>query len=160
MPAYARFGPPIDEFASGGAHLTVHVVPVFGGRLVVFDVTAPEARGRWLPWDLLPFAGNPYQVAAELADEWCGPAISELRPIDVLSLLAPGESWELAIVFRCELDAMPSGDDVRRPVAVDPAATEVANRFPALELERWVTAGLGATDEAPAEDDEGERLVF
>lgn len=158
MPAYARFGPPTDEFAPDGAHVAVHVVPVVRGRLVVFDVTAPEARGRWLPWDLLPFAGNPYQVAAELADEWCGPNVLELRPVDVLSLAAPGESWELAIIFRCELEAMPGGDDVRHPEAVDPAGAEVANRFPASELIRWVAAGpAGSPDE---DGDGGEPLVF
>src|SRR5262245_51798796 len=101
--AGAFFGPPRDRPVAGGAHATVHVVPVFEGRLLAFDVLSEAARGRWLPWDVLPFQGNPYELAAELVDEWCDGAIHDLALADVLSLVVPAEGWELAIVFRAEL---------------------------------------------------------
>jgi hypothetical protein len=155
MTTPARFGPPVAAFQRGGAHVAVHLVPVFDGRLVAFDV-GPPAPGRWLPWDLLPFAGNPYESAAALGDEWCDGAVIDLRLCDALSLAAPGESWELALIFRAELDAMPAGDDARAPVALGagPALASVT-RFAAADLERWL-AETSAALSPPA----GTRLVF
>jgi hypothetical protein len=145
----------VDGFQRGGAHLAVHLVPVFDGRLVAFDV-GPPAPGRWLPWDLLPFGGNPYETAAALGDDWCDGAVIDLRLCDALSLAAPGESWELALIFRAELDAMPAGDDARRPVALaaGPGLATVT-RFAAADLERWL--GDPAPPDSRAEAD---RLVF
>jgi hypothetical protein len=142
MPAFARFGKPAGEFVRGGAHVAVHLVPVLEGRLVAFDVQGPAA-GRWLPWDLLPFEGNPYETAAELGDDWCDGALLDLRVVDVLSLGVPGESWELALVFRAELAAMPAGDDARTPVALATADLGTVKRFGAAELKRWVGSGGG-----------------
>ena len=82
--AQAYFGKPSKTFVPGGAHVAVYVVPVFEGRLVVFDVAARAARGRWLPWDVLEFGGNPYETAAALADDWCEGAVSDLALADVM----------------------------------------------------------------------------
>jgi len=153
--AYARFGGPAGEFTAGGAHVAVHLVPVFGGRIVAFDVQGP-APGRWLPWDLLPFEGNPYETAAALGDDWCDGAVLELRVCDVLSLPAQGESWEIALIFRAELSAMPGGDDARTPVAIAPADLGTVRRFAPLELERWLTSHP-ADDSRPMR---GQQLVF
>jgi hypothetical protein len=82
--AQAYFGKPASTFVPGGAHVAVYVVPVFEERLVVFDVAASAARGRWLPWDVLPFGGNPYETAAELADTWCEGAVADLALADAM----------------------------------------------------------------------------
>jgi hypothetical protein len=154
MPAYARFGKPAADFVRGGAHVAVHLVPVYKGRIVAFDVSGP-ASGRWLPWDLLPYEGNPYETASELGDDWCDGAVVDLRVVDALSLAAPGESWELALVFRAELAAMPAGDGARSPVALDAGELGTVKRFDATELERW--RGSGGGDETK---DSGGKLVF
>jgi hypothetical protein len=145
----------VAEFRRGGAHLAVHLVPVFDGCLVAFDV-GPPAPGRWLPWDLLPYGGNPYETAAALGDEWCDGAVIDLRLCDALSLDGPDESWELALIFRAELDAMPAGDDARAPVALaaGPALATVT-RFAAADLERWLGSPAPPTTGSPPV-----RLVF
>jgi hypothetical protein len=152
--AYARFGKPAAEFAPAGAHVAVHLVPVFEGRIVAFDVLGPAA-GRWLPWDLLPFEGNPYETAAALGDQWCDGSVLDLRVCDVLSLPSPGQSWELALIFRAELGQMPAGDDARRAVALAPGEMSTVMRFAATELERWLGPASNPEAQAP-----GPKLVF
>ena len=114
MAANALFGPPVRAFTPGGAHIAVHLVPVFAGAVVAFDVSARDARGRWLPWDLLPYGGNPYETAAALGDDWCDGAVLDLAIVDALSFPLAGESWELALVFRAGLAAAPGGDSQPR----------------------------------------------
>lgn len=138
--ARSFFSRPAEGFVSGGAHLAVYIVPVFEGGLVVFDVTAAEARGRWLPWNILAFRGNPYEEAAALADDWCDGEIADLRLADVISTTSAAGSWELAIVFRAELTAMPGGDRDRHPVRLPPATIEPVGPFEAVDLERWAGA--------------------
>lgn len=141
MSARAFFGRPQEAPADGGAHITVYLVPVFEGRLVVFDVTAAEAHGRWLPWDVMAFGGNPYEAASALADDWCGGAISDLSLVDVMSFAAGSSGWELAIVFRAELTAVPKGDDARTPFVFAAGAFDAIGSFDPVDLERWVAAG-------------------
>jgi hypothetical protein len=148
MADFARFGPPVRNFAPRGGHIAVHLVPVHQGHLVAFDVTARAAAGRWLPWDLLPYGGNPYETAAELGDEWCDGAVTSLALVDALSFLAPGESWELALVFRAELSAMPAGQTDRTPVTLRPDALTQVGRFGAVDLARWL-GSVPAADQAP-----------
>ena len=119
--------------------ICVYLVPVFEGRLVVFDVSAREARGRWLPWDILPDRGNPYEVAATLGDNWCASAISALTLADILSLTLP-HPWELAIIFRAELTALPLPDPVRTPFLYPTATFDAIGAFDPVDLERWVAA--------------------
>jgi len=83
--SHAYFGRPQPGFTPGGAHVAVYLVPVFAGRLTVFDVTAPGVRGKWLPWTVMEYGANPYETAAALADDWCDGAISALEVADVLS---------------------------------------------------------------------------
>jgi hypothetical protein len=153
----AFFGPPQHGYVDGGAHITMYLVPVHQRRLVVFDVAAREAEGRWLPWDVLAFGGNPYEAAAELADRWCGGDITDLSLADVMSFELPPGSWELAIIFRAELASMPAGDGSRAPVLLEPGRYDAIGPFDPVDLRRWVEApGLAASSEEPA----GPGLLF
>ncbi len=137
----AYFGKPASTFVPGGAHVAVYVVPVFEGRLLIFDVAASAARGRWLPWDILDFGGNPYEAAATLVDQWCGGAVSDLLLADVMSFPFEGEGWELALIFRAELTELPHGDDTRKPVLFERGQFDAIANFDPVDLERWVTRG-------------------
>lgn len=136
--AQAYFGKPSHTFVPGGAHIAVYIVPVFEGRLVVFDVAASAARGRWLPWDVLEFGGNPYEAAATLADSWCDGAVSELVLSDAMSFPFDGGGWELALVFRAELTRPPEGDEARRPIVFEAGKFDAIGNFDPVDLERWV----------------------
>lgn len=138
--AQAYFGKPAGTFVPGGAHVAIYLVPVFEGRLVAFDVSASAARGRWLPWDVLAFGGNPYEAAAELADNWCGGAVADLALADVLSFPFGAGGWELAIVFRGELTELPAGDDARTVAVYGPGEFDAIGNFDPVDLERWVRA--------------------
>lgn len=126
--------------------ILVYLVPVFDGRLVVFDVAARGARGRWLPWDELPERGNPYETAAELGDQWCDGAVGDLVLVDVMSLTVAG--WELAIVFRADLTALPGPDAVRAPYLFPTATFDAIGPFDSVDLERWVRRGKGGDSNA------------
>ena len=145
MPRYAYFGQPAESFVRSGAHVAVYLVPVFEGGLVVFDVSARAARGRWLPWDILEFGGNPYEAAATLADNWCGGALSDLSLVDVMSFPFEGEGWELAIVYRAELTELPRADDARTPFRFDPGEYDAIGNFDPVDLQRWVEQNGNAT---------------
>ena len=138
MSQQAYFGKPASTFVPGGMHVAVYVVPVFEGRLLVFDVGASAARGRWLPWDILEFGGNPYEGAATLVDNWCGGAVSDLALADVMSFAYPGGGWELAVVFRAELTELPAGDVARKPVLFEAGEFDAIGNFDPIDLERWV----------------------
>lgn len=155
LPGRAFFGPPQDGFVRGGAHITVYLVPVLNGGLVVFDVEARQARGRWLPWDILEFGQNPYEAASALADQWCNVPLRDLSLADVMSLPVEGGGWELAIVFRGELVGMPPGDIHRKPVRFEPGQFDAIGPFDPVDIERWVEPGIEARREKP-----GEGLVF
>ncbi len=155
MASRAFFGRPQPGFVDGGTHITVYLVPVYEGRLVVFDVSAKEARGRWLPWNVLPFQGNPYVAASELADEWCAGLVADLRLADVMSFEMPGGGWELAVVFRAELTAPPPGDDARTPFIFERGRFDAIGWFDPVDLQRWVGSP------PPAEKkDRSEGLLF
>ncbi|MFQ5380295.1 MAG: hypothetical protein ACE5EF_01550 [Dehalococcoidia bacterium] len=154
----AIFGPPEPSFVKGGTHLSVHLVPVFERKLVVFDVAAGAGAGRWLPWDVLPWRGNPYTTASELADNWCEGRVRDLRPLDTISLDVDGGGWELALVFRAELLSPPPGDEHRTVVLLDRAPAEGIQRFSPVELERWVDETAGIT--GPRGSEARARLVF
>ena len=137
----AYFGPPVSGSVPGGTQLSIYLVPVFEGRLVAFDVEAREARGRWLPWDVLELQENPYEAASELADSWCGVGLSSLTLADVMSFAQPDGGWELAIVFRAELADAPQGDGERRPFIYEAGRYDAIGSFDPVDLERWVTGG-------------------
>jgi hypothetical protein len=162
MTNHAFFGPPRETFVAGGAHIAVYLVPVFDGRLVVFDVTAEEARGRWLPWTVLEFGQNPYEAASMLVDDWCGGQISDLSLADVMSFPVGGGGWELSIVFRAELLQDPKGDEVRRPYIFEPGLYDAIGRFDPVDLERWVTrsAGTARTPQPAAPAAPKDPMVF
>ncbi|MBK6318243.1 MAG: hypothetical protein IPI33_10555 [Dehalococcoidia bacterium] len=157
--AQAYFGKPSKTFVSGGAHVAVYLVPVYEGRLVVFDVAASAARGRWLPWDILEFGGNPYEAAAALADDWCDGAVSDLTLADAMSFPFEEGSWELALVFRAELTAIPAGDAARSTFVYDPGEFDAIGNFDPVDLERWALRGLPAP-EAPPGGGVSDNLVF
>lgn len=157
MPS-AFFGPPKGSFQRGGAHIAVYLVPVFEGQLVAFEVTARGAQDRWLPWNVLPYGENPYVEASALADDWCDGAMQDLRLADVLSGDAE-ESWELSLLYRVELTAMPAGDALRKPVALPVPLAAPIRQFSAADLERWVRAGQPANPRPhPASD--APKLLF
>ena len=155
--AQAFFGKPASTFVPGGAHVAVYVVPVFEGRLVAFDVAASAARGRWLPWDVLDFGGSPYEAAAALVDQWCEGSVSGLTIADVMSFPFAGGSWEIAVVFRAELTALPVGDDARKPIAFAAGEFDAIGNFDPIDLERWV---VGKADARKAERREPGGLLF
>lgn len=146
----AFFGPPRDTVTAGGAHVTVYLVPVFEGGLVVFEVEAPEARGRWLPWDVLEFGQNPYEAASQLADNWCNVSLHDLSLADLMSFPVEPGGWELAIVFRAELAEMPPGDALRAAFRSEPGHYDAIGPFDPVDIERWVAAGAGPTPTAGA----------
>jgi hypothetical protein len=150
--AQAYFGRPTDTFVTGGTHIAVYLVPVFEGRLVVFDVSANAARGRWLPWDILGFGANPYEAAAELSDLWCGGAVSDLALVDVMSFAYGAGGWELSIVFRAELTELPPPDGTRAPFAYAPGEFDAIGNFDPVDLERWVNRRANGPDSARAAD--------
>lgn len=158
--ALSFFPPPAERFVSGGAHIAVYIVPVYQGSLVVFGVSAPEARGRWLPWTLLTFHGNPYEEAAALSDDWCDSAVTDLRLVDVISAASATGSWELAIVFRAELMAMPEGDRDRHPILLPAGEVEAVGLFDAVDLQRWVGDRPAAEAPAPPPDEGRTGLIF
>lgn len=133
----AFFGPPRGEPTRGGAQVTISLVPVFEGRLVAFDVSAREARGRWLPWHVMEYGANPYESASELADDWLGGELADLSLADVLSLTLP-DVWELALVFRAQLVRLPPGDAERRPFVFAPGEFDAIGPFDPVDLRRWV----------------------
>ena len=139
----AFFGRPFDALVAGGTHIAVYLVPVFEGRLAVFDVAAREARGRWLPWDVLEWGANPYETASALADQWCDVALNDLALVDVMSFPVAAGGWELAIVFRAQLSAAPRGDEARKPYLFPAGTYDAIGNFDPVDLERWVT-GVGS----------------
>lgn len=156
MSAQAFFGRPREGFSAGGAHLCVYLVPVFEGRLVAFDVRVRGAEGRWLPWDILSYGGNPYEDATELTEEWCQGAVDDLRLVDVMTRVAEG-SWELSLVFRANLGAMPAEDAARTPIAIEPGDVEAIQQFDAIDLLRWMEAPASGGRGAAAA---GRGLIF
>lgn len=145
----AFFGPPRDGFVGGGAHVTIYLIPVLERRLVVFDVSAEQARGRWLPWAVMDFGQNPYEAASALADDWCQGAVSDLTLADVMSFPVQGGGWELAIIFRAELTAEPESDADRRPWRFPEGHYDAIGSFDLADLERWVTMQPASRDEEP-----------
>ncbi len=133
----AYFPPPRTSFRPGDSFISVHLVPLWQGRLVVFDIDEPPARGRWLPWTVAWFQANPYEVASALVEEWCGTFPHDLRFVDALSFETEGGGWELALVFRAELGEQPVSAAGRRLVLVDPADLAPVGRFDAADLARW-----------------------
>lgn len=157
MPS-AYFGKPSSGFQPGGTHITVYLVPVFERRLTVFDVAAREARGRWLPWDVLDWGENPYEAASRLADQWCDVGLNDLALADVLSLPFEGEGWELAIIFRADLASPARGDADRVPHLFGKGEFDAIGAFDPVDLARWVGGKAPIADEpVSAADDGGER---
>ena len=138
-----------------GVLLTVHVVPVLEGRAVAFVLEPGGPAGRWLPWTVLNQGANPYEIASTIVDEWCEGAMSDLRLVDVISREGD-EGWELAIVFRAELTALPRGER-GAPRVCDPRDLGGIRGFEAVDLERWL--GTGAAEVGAAEG-ESSKLVF
>ncbi len=137
---------------ASGVLLSVHVVPVLEGRIVAFVLDSPGPQGRWLPWTVLTQGANPYEIASTIVDEWCDGAMSDLRLVDVIS--REGEDgWELAIVFRAELTALP-GHERGAPRVCDAQDLAAVQGFDAVDLVRW----LG--DAAPAAEGDSPKLVF
>ncbi len=141
MSARAIFGPPRKTPDLGGLQVAVYLVPVYEDRLLTFDVTAPEAHGRWLPWAVIGYGQNPYEAAAMLADDWLDVPLEDLSLVDVLSFDAPGGGWELAIIFRACLWTKPAGDETRTPHLYAAGEFDAIASFDPVDLERWVTGG-------------------
>lgn len=161
MAARAFFGAPREGLARGGMHVTVHLVPLFEGRLVVFDVSAKAAHGRWLPWAVLEFGRNPYEAASLLADDWCDVPLADLSLADVMSFEVDGGGWELAIVFRAVLSAAPAGDGERRPVLFEAGHFDAIGPFDPVDLQRWMETERGVPVQTTAPPSAGAAgLVF
>ena len=142
---------------AGGVLLTVHVAPVLEGRLVSFVLDGGPG-GRWLPWTTLAQGANPYEIASTIVDEWCDGAMSDLRLVDVISREGDG-GWELAVVFRAELTALPRGER-GAPRVCDPQDLAGVQGFEAVDLERWLGAAASDAGSAAAPEPDGPQLVF
>ncbi len=145
---HAYFGRPAASFVPGGAHVAVYLVPVLAGQLVVFEVQAPNVHGRWLPWTVMEYGANPYETASALADDWCEGLVADLALADALSFPFDADGWELALVYRAELTALPPGDAHRQPRVVAPGAADAMGPFDPVDLERWVRGGTGSAGRA------------
>ncbi len=130
--------------------LTTHVVPVFHGKLVLFEFEERSIAGRWLPWTTMEYGDNPYVTASAIVDEWCNGAMRDLRLVDVMSMQMDEGIWELAIMFRVELAALPAETSHRKPLLVEAAAASSVGRFETVDLERWVGI-LSGGSESPKE---------
>jgi hypothetical protein len=64
--------------------------------------------------------------------------------VDAMSFSVPPEGWELALVFRAELDALPDPDDARRALLFEPGKFDAIGNFDPVDLERWVDGGPDA----------------
>ncbi len=167
MERLSFFGPPAKSFQRGGAHVAVYLVAVYQQQLVAYDVDAPGVKGRFLPWTVLAFGGNPYADASLLVDDWCQVMVSSLKLADAIGGHRQEGSEELAIVFRAELTDPPAGDENRQPVLLPHDEIAAIHPFPAEELRRWVAAP-GDDDHPPGDggghivppQPEGPRLVF
>ena len=141
---------------AAGVLLTVHVAPVLEGqRSSCPSSSMGDRAGRWLPWTTLKHGANPYEIASTVVDEWCDGAMSDLRLVDVISREGDG-GWELAVVFRAELTALPRGER-GAPRVCDPQDLAGVQGFDAVDLERWLVMSAAA---APVEEADGSRLVF
>ena len=140
---------------ASGVLLSVHVVPVLEGRIVAFVLEPPGPKGRWLPWTVLKQGANPYEIASTIVDEWCDGAMSDLRLADVISREGD-DGWELAIVFRAELTALP-GHERGAPRVCDSEDLAAVQGFEAVDLERWLGGGGGG---APEAEGDAPKLVF
>ena len=118
--------------------LTVSLIPVVTGQLLAFDVSAPEAQGRWLPWTVLEYGQSPWECASLLGDEWCDGHINAIRLVDAISNFATNGGWELALVFRAELTLIPSAKPDRAPVIVSAGDSSLLNSFAEVDISRWV----------------------
>ena len=143
---------------AGGVLLTVHVAPVLQGQLVAFLLEAPGPGGRWLPWTVLKQGANPYEIASAIIDEWCDGAMSDLRLVDVISREGD-DGWELAVVFRAELTAMPRGER-GAPRVCDSQDLAGVRGFDAVDLERWLGMAAALAVATPTPEPDGPQLVF
>ena len=143
---------------AGGVLLTVHVVPVLQGQLVTFLLDSPGPGGRWLPWTVLKQGANPYEIASTIVDEWCDGAMSDLRLVDVISREGD-EGWELAVVFRAELTALPRGER-GEPRVCESRDLATVRGFEPVDLDRWLDMVPTTPVAAPVEEADGSRLVF
>lgn len=125
--------------------ITVSLVPIHGGDVVAFEVTAREARGVWLPWTTLEFGQSPWESASILADEWCDGHEIAIDLVDAISIL-DGDAWQLAIVFRARLAALPSAKADRVPVAAHDHGDSLCNPFSAADVSRWAQAPVPARE--------------
>ncbi len=71
-----------------------------------------------------------------------------------------GGGWELAIVFRAELTALPPGDDARSPFVFSEGEYDAIGRFDPVDIERWVLGSTAVPAPAETPPPEGPRLVF
>ena len=143
---------------AGSVLLTVHVVPVLQGQLVTFLLEAPGPGGRWLPWTVLKQGANPYEIASTIVDEWCDGAMSDLRLVDVISREGD-EGWELAVVFRAELTALPRGERGEPRVCESPDLATV-HGFERGRPGALAGHGSGAPSQPATPDPDGPQLVF
>ena len=136
--AQAIFGKPTKNVSAGGTFLTVHLIPVCERKLIAFDVTAPEAKGRWFPWTVLTFGTEPYEAAANLVDDWCDGSVKRLELCDVLTFKSYEDAWQISLVFRSELTEIPQGDAKRKPLIFEKELPAVIDKFKAADIQRWI----------------------
>jgi len=134
----ATFGPPRKEVSRGGAFVSVYLVPEWDGQIVAFDIAAKEARGRWVPWTVADYGASIWETASALGDEWCGDTVETIDLVDTISLETETSGWELALIFRARLKAMPDGETGRIAVLTRGDDDRLSMRFAAADMDRWI----------------------
>ena len=115
----AIFGRPINAAAPGGAHITVNVVTLYKGKIVLFEKpglsSSHELGDLWFPWDYLEYGEEPNVAAKRVLKQWGKAEPKDLeRPVEIFSMVTPGEDWELAFQYVAELKTPPkNGDNVK-----------------------------------------------
>ena len=163
-PLKATFGPPRGGISPRGAFVSIYLVPEWDGHLIAFDVVAKEAPGRWLPWTIADFGASPWETASALSNEWCGDTTESIELVDTISFETDSAGWELALVFRARLNALPPGETERIPVVSQPDDARLSVPFAAADLGRWIARQASATASgdlvSPASSASGKRLLF
>ncbi|MGD0094109.1 MAG: hypothetical protein ABSE73_29725 [Planctomycetota bacterium] len=114
----AIFGRPVNATAAGGMHIGVNVVTLFKEKVVLFEKPGlpggEEIGDLWFPCDYLEYGEAPEAAAKRVLKQWGKAEAKMLKQVEVFSMVAPGEDWNLAFQYVAELKAAPkNGEGVK-----------------------------------------------
>jgi len=114
----AIFGRPVNATAAGGMHIFVNVVTLLKDKVVLFEKPGlpggDEIGDLWFPCDYLEYGEAPEAAAKRVLKQWGKAEAKVLKQVEVFSMVAPGEDWNLAFQYVAELKAPPkNGESVK-----------------------------------------------